>query len=571
MSANSFSDETIKKALLSGNYVSADDMAAAEAAVKKGRGTIAEYFLSSGVLTKDLIGQALAEQYGVPYADVNSYPPTREQVLKIPEEVARQYHAVLFREEKDSAIVATDAPTPEPLAEEKVEKEEKKAKKAKPAELAAVFKDILKKPVTIAYALPEDIEAAFVHYRKALETRFSAILKEQRRYAPELVDAIFEDALSYRTSDIHFEPQETEVVIRFRVDGVLQEAGRVPKQYYDNLLNRIKVQAQLRIDEHAAMQDGSIAYKENDRFVDMRVSISPTMNGEKVAVRILSAYVASFSLADLGLAPRDQKALTDAANRPFGMILVTGPTGSGKTTTLNALVKLMNTPDVNITTIEDPVEYRIPGVNQIQVNPRTNITFARGLRSIVRQDPDIILVGEIRDQETAEIAVNAALTGHILFSTFHSNDAPTAIPRILDMGVEPFLLASTLNLILAQRLVRKICEHCRVSYEMKSSQLAATFPAYARFIPEKTVTLYRGKGCPICGDTGYTGRTAIFEVVTITRELAELILSHPSTQQIWTLARKQGAKTLFDDGIEKVRSGVTTLEELQRVAEPPQE
>lgn len=562
---NNFDDATIKNALLSGNYVSAEDMAAADSAVKKGRGTLAEHFLSQGLLTKDLIGQAMAEYYGVPYADVNSYPPTRELALRIPEEIARQYHAVVFRENKSAATVATDMPVAKALAEGK------KGKKVKALSLAAFFKGILKKPVTIAYGLPEDIEAAFVHYRKALETRFTAILKEQHRYAPELVDAIFEDALSYRTSDIHFEPLEKEVVIRFRVDGVLQEAGRLPKQYYDNILNRIKVQAQLRIDEHAAMQDGSIAYKTDGQVVDLRVSIAPTMNGETIAIRILSAYVVGFSLSDLGLSPRDQKLLTDAATRPFGMILVTGPTGSGKTTTLNVLLKMMNTPDLNITTIEDPVEYRIQGANQIQVNPRTNITFARGLRSIARQDPDIILVGEIRDQETAEIAVNAALIGHILLSTFHANDAPTAIPRLLDMGVEPFLLASTLNLIIAQRLVRKICEHCRVSQEIKPAALAKIFPAYRRFFPEKTITLYRGKGCNMCGDTGYAGRTAIFEVVTITHELADLILTRPSTRQIWELARQQGARTIFEDGIEKVKSSITTLEELQRVAEPPEE
>jgi type II secretory ATPase GspE/PulE/Tfp pilus assembly ATPase PilB-like protein len=239
------------------------------------------------------------------------------------------------------------------------------------------------------------------------------------------------------------------------------------------------------------------------------------------------------------------------------MILVTGPTGSGKTTTLYAVLKVLNQPGVNITTIEDPVEYKILGTNQIQVNPQTNLTFAKGLRSIVRQDPDIILVGEIRDLETAEIAVNAALTGHLLLSTFHANDAATSIPRLLDMGVEPFLLASTLELILAQRLVRKICENCRTSYPHSSS-----------YFPEKTVTLYKGKGCKNCSNTGFKGRTAIFEFIEINDAMEDLILKHPSSREIWELAQKNGAQSLFADGLEKVKSGLTTLEELLRVARP---
>jgi type IV pilus assembly protein PilB len=246
------------------------------------------------------------------------------------------------------------------------------------------------------------------------------------------------------------------------------------------------------------------------------------------------------------------------------MILVTGPTGSGKTTTLYSLIKLLNTPDINITTIEDPVEYKIPGINQIQVNSRTDITFAKGLRSIARQDPDIILVGEVRDKETAEIAVNAALTGHLLLSTFHSNDAATAIPRLLDMGIEPFLMASTLELIIAQRLVRRICETCRTSYEEKFVGRNAV----ARNYFSAGVTLYKGKGCPACNGLGYRGRTAIFEFIAISREMKDLIMGRPSTEEIWSLARKGGSVSIFEDGVKKVESGVTSLEELLRVAEP---
>ena len=252
------------------------------------------------------------------------------------------------------------------------------------------------------------------------------------------------------------------------------------------------------------------------------------------------------------------------------MILTTGPTGSGKTTTLYALLKIVNSPDVNITTIEDPVEYKVLGVNQIQVNRETNLTFAKGLRSIVRQDPDIILVGEIRDKETAEIAVNAALTGHLLYSTFHANDAATAIPRLLDMGIQPFLLASTLEIIVAQRLVRKICDHCRHSVTKSGKDFnTPQLRALNKYFGSKTTTFYEGKKCGACGDTGYKGRTAIFEFILITPEMQNLILHAPSAQEIWKLARKEGSKTLFEDGIEKVKTGVTTVEELLRVAEPP--
>ena len=301
----------------------------------------------------------------------------------------------------------------------------------------------------------------------------------------------------------------------------------------------------------------------------MRVSVIPVLDGEKITIRLLAEYVKGFTFSDLGVSGKDQEVFMSAAKKPFGMILVTGPTGSGKTTTLYALLKMLNNPAVNITTIEDPVEYKIPGVNSIQVNPQTNLTFAKGLRSIVRQDPDIILVGEIRDLETAEIAVNAALTGHLLFSTFHANDAATAIPRLLDMGVEPFLMASTLELVIAQRLVRKICDQCRVSFTPKAEELDKTFPDTKKFFPKSLPTLYKGKGCKNCGNTGYKGRTAIFEFIEVRGEMRELILKRPSTQEIQELARKNGSLSLFDDGLEKVKNGITTIEELLRVAMPP--
>jgi len=546
-----FEDTTIKQTLLKENYLTEEDIKRADEFAKTHRASFVEYLLQENLITKDLLGQAVAESHNVPYADLNSEPALPEQIQKIPEEIAKKYNVILLKEEKNSITVTTDNP--------------------KNAELLPSLKKLFAvKKINIAYSLTEDITASFVHYQKPLETRFSKIIGNNGRVAPELLEEIFADALVFHASDIHFEPQQQDVLVRFRVDGVLHEAGRIPKEYYENILNRIKVQSRLRIDEHFSAQDGSLRYECKETIVDLRTSVVPTIEGEKVVLRVLAAYVQGLSLGHLGLSLAHQKLLETAAQKPFGMILVTGPTGSGKTTTLYTLLKLVNNPGVNITTIEDPVEYKMLGVNQIQVNSQTNLTFAKGLRSIVRQDPDIILVGEIRDNETAEIALNAALTGHLLYSTFHANDAATALPRLLNMGIEPFLLASTLEVIVAQRLVRKICEHCKHSVarlvkNFETPQLKATIP----YLKSTDITLYEGKKCGACGHTGYKGRTAIFEFIQITPQMQNLILRSPSTQEIWKLARKEGAKSLFEDGIEKVKAGITTLEELLRVAEPP--
>lgn len=543
-------DKKVTEILLAGDYVASEDIEKGKEFARLHHSSLLEYLVTAGLITNDILGQAIAESFGVSYGDLNSNQPSREQVLKIPEDIAVRYHVVLFKEEEGRVTVATDSPEESHLR----------------GELEKIFPG---KEIVVVYSLTDDILAALVHYRKTLETRFAKIIAGEKRVAPEIIEEIFEDALAYRASDIHFEPQEKEVVIRFRVDGVLHEAGRIPKEYYENILNRVKVQSRLRIDEHFSAQDGALRYPRSDRVVDMRVSVVPTLDGEKIAIRILAEYVRAFTLADLGLSPHDQELILAASKKPFGMILVTGPTGSGKTTTLYALLKLLNRPEVNITTIEDPVEYKIVGVNQIQVNPQTNLTFAHGLRSIIRQDPNIILVGEIRDRETAEIAVNAALTGHLLLSTFHANDAATAIPRLLDMAVEPFLLASTLELVIAQRLVRRICESCRVSYEEEQSNLERIFRGAPHYFPHRTVTLYRGQGCTACSGSGFRGRTAVFEFIPITRELQDLILKNPTSREIGELARKEGAHSLFEDGIEKVKNGLTTLEELLRVAVPP--
>src|SRR3989338_2188823 len=542
-------DQKIGAILLKGDYITESDLKKADDYAAVNQVSIIDYLITEQLISFDLLGQALAEFFKVPYADLNSNIPPAAKVLKIPENIARKHRLVLFSQEAKSVIIASDDPTNKEILKE-VEK---------------IFPN---KKITLAYSLPQDIDNIFVNYRQPLSTRFAQIIKMQTRVAPEILEEIFEDAVLYRASDIHFEPQAMEVIIRFRIDGVLQEAGRIKKGYYENILNRIKVQAHLRTDEHLAAQDGSIHFVKNERIIDFRVSIIPIIEGEKIVMRLLSEYVKAFALADLGLNALHQKLIKEASQKPFGMILVTGPTGASKTTTLYAVLKILNHIDINITTIEDPIEYRIAGLNQIQVNLQTNLTFAKGLRSIVRQDPDVILVGEIRDNETAEIAVNAALTGHLLLSTFHANDAATAIPRLLDMGIEPFLLASTMEVLIAQRLVRKVCQSCRHSYSVSLTELSKTFPLAQRYF-SKNNTIYKGKGCNVCNQTGYKGRVAIFEFITITPKMKELILTNPYTQRIWELATKEGAQTLFEDGLIKVKQGETTIEELLRVAAPP--
>lgn len=546
-------DKKISEILVKQSYLAPEDLKKAEDAIKGKNIPLVAYLLEEGFVSKDLLGQAIAEFFGVVYMDLNSIRPSREQVMKIPEDIAKKFRVVFATENESGVVIATDNPM---ILTSK--------------NLGVVMKKYLKaKSITVGYSLPDDIDGLLVYYRQALEARFIKIIKESEKVAPQIIDEIIQDALIYRASDVHFEPQAKEVLIRFRIDGMLQEVGRISKEYYENILNRIKVQAKLRLDEHASAQDGAIRFlRDEGQIIDMRVSIVPTLDGEKIVIRILFSYVRSLNLNDLGFSPEDQKIFMTAAKKPFGMIMIVGPTGSGKTTTLYALLKILNRPEVNITTIEDPVEYRIANINQIQVDARTNLTFAKGLRSIVRQDPNIILVGEVRDNETADIAVNAALTGHLLLSTFHSNDAATAIPRLLDMKVEPFLLASTLELIVAQRLVRRVCEECRYSYMEDNDSLLKKYPDLKKYLKGERTTLYKGKGCNACNHTGYQGRTAIFELIPISQEIEALIMKNPASKEVWELARKEGAHSMFEDGLDKVQNGVTSLEELLRVASP---
>lgn len=543
--------ESLKKILLAESYISKEDSAAAEKDSTTGDEYVL-YLTSHGLLTPTLLGQAIAEAYKLPFADLPAHPAPKESSTLIPEATARQLRIVIAKQDEQTVQIATDSP-------EKIDPQ-------------AIKKLFPGHKLSLAYTLPEYINASFTSYVQPLDTRFSKIVEANNRVAPEIVDEIIKDALHYQASDIHFEPSATGALVRFRVDGTLREAGEIPREYYDNVLNRIKVESGMRIDEHLAAQDGAMQRHGDGFTADLRVSLVPTVEGEKVVMRVLGSYVQSFTLADIGLNDAHREIVNKAIAKPFGMILTVGPTGSGKTTTLYSLLKLLNEPDVNITTIEDPVEYKMKGINQIQVRENGNITFAKGLRAIVRQDPDIILVGEIRDQETAEISVNAALTGHLLLSTFHANNAATAMPRLIDMGIEPFLLSSTLDVIIAQRLVRKICTNCRYSLPAEEAMAELAFgTAVAKKYFKRGDNVYAGKGCTVCNGSGYKGRTALYEIIEVTAEMQELMLHSPSTQEIEKLARSQGSLPMFDDGMQKVKDGTTTIREVLRVVDLPKE
>lgn len=551
----SYTNEELQALLVDQGYLSKENFDQALKDSEQVGIALYNYLFQKNYISKDILGQAYAESLGVPYADLNSNPVNvlaeNEEGVVLDQTILEEYRVVIFIQNKKEITFATDDPKKEGLK--------------------AVLKPLVgRRKMKIAYSLSDDIDATLVHFRKPMQEILDLAIENGAHIASSLIHTLFEEAFARRASDIHLEPYKEDIHIRFRIDGKLVFMGKLPTNRYDNVLNRLKVLADMRIDEHFKAQDGSIHYDEQDLSIDLRISIIPILHGEKVVIRVLSQYVQDYSLIDLGLSPGNQALLNASSSKPFGMIIVTGPTGSGKSTTLYSLLKSINRSDINVTTIEDPIEYKMPGINQIQVNQDKQLTFASGLRSIVRQDPDIILVGEIRDEETAEIAVNAALTGHLLLSTFHANDSVTAIPRLLDMGVEPFLLSSTLDLLIAQRLVRKISEQHKVGYETTGKEIEKLYPGVGKFFPKtKKITLYKPHDSN--ADGAYYGRTAIFEVVQMTTELKNLILTNPSANEIWKVALKNpGTKTLFEDGLEKVKQGVTSLEELLRVAKPPE-
>lgn len=544
-------ESEILKSLIDNKYITEE--VATEAIEKYDRNTIIDNLIAKKVVNKDLIGQSIAESLGLKYFDLNSEALSSDALKILPADVILSNRIIIFKVVDRKLYITTD-------------------NVRELDEITTNINSMLPKvEIEYFYSLTEDIDEVLLKFKAPFQERVDEILNSGLDFTNKFIDELFNEAIDLRASDIHFEPQPNKVLIKVRIDGLLRELANLPLGVYENILNRIKVLSNIRLDQKFKTQDGAIRFFNNKIEVDLRISIIPILDGQKVVVRILSNYTKDLNIKDLGFSNDNFQKLEKAYKKTVGMVLTTGPTGSGKTTTLYSIIKTIIKPEINITTIEDPVEYRIPGINQIQVNLDNDITFAKGLRSMVRQDPNVMLVGEIRDLETAEIAVNAALTGHLLLSTFHANDAATAIPRLIDMGIEPFLLASTLNLIVAQRLTRKICDSCRVSQEYTLKQLEEIFPLSKDYFKDEKIRLYKGKGCQKCNMTGYKGRIGIFELIEVTDSIQDLITIKATSTEIWRAAVQEGAKSFFDDGIEKVKAGLTTIEEVLRVAPPPVE
>lgn len=518
---------------------------------------LVEAFIESGVLTEDQLGAIIASYYNVPYVSLSKESIPEDVAHIIPDKVARRQKAIAFARNEGEVKVALDDPTNKTI-------------------LALVARKTSLR-VTAYYASEKEIEGTIALYQKALQKTIDELLHEYVEQATlykgdlpiiRVVDELINAAYNNRASDVHIEPEEKTSLIRFRIDGVLQDVLRVPREIHERIISRIKVLSNLRTDEHLSAQDGKMTAKLENEDLDIRVSILPVTQGEKAVLRLLSSHQREITLSDLGMNPTDLQKLTNAFNRSYGMILSTGPTGSGKTTTIYSILRILNTREKNIMTIEDPVEYRIGGANQVQVNAKTNLTFANGLRSILRQDPNVIFVGEIRDSETAGIAVNAALTGHLVLSTLHTNDAATAIPRLTDMKVEPFLVASTVNVIVAQRLVRAICSSCKTEDKIQLTEISKHFPAdlVKKYFGEgPTTVVHKGIGCKICRQTGYVGRLGLFEVLEVSKSIRKLISEKADSDVIAQAARSEGMKTMLEDGLEKVAEGSTTIDEIIRV------
>ncbi len=536
------------------------------------------------VSTEDLTS-AKGTLLNIPFYNPNSKPITAEVLGLVPEPVARRYVLIPFEITSDGVLSVAMS---DPLDLQVVEFVERKSGKRVKTFISTP--DLINSAITDQYAqsLTSSVSAAVeeaspVEAKEELKdlNKVEEIIKE----APvaKIVSTLLEYAMKGRASDIHIEPQEEKTRIRYRIDGVLQERVVLPKKVHEALVSSIKILANLKIDEKRIPQDGRFSFKIGDSAVDLRVSTLPTVHGEKIVMRLLPKAGSAPTLGDLGLRGMGLKVFEENITRPNGIVLITGPTGSGKTTTLFGALSKINSPKVNIVTLEDPVEYQIPGVNQVQINPVAGLTFASGLRSFLRQDPNVIMVGEIRDSETAGLAIQAALTGHLVFSTLHTNSSAGALPRLLDMGAETFLLASSMNAIVAQRVCRKICDHCRQEYDAPDllvQNLKAVLgnlvnakslaPEEVKDITElsaKKIKLYKGKGCNECGDSGYKGREGIFEVLSVSEKIGKLILERSPSNEIEKVALADGMISMKQDGYLKAMEGITTIEEVLRVAQ----
>lgn len=557
-------DILFKQGLLNANQLSSLKLEA----VNSGK-TVEQIILAHQLVPPQKIASARAQLLGVPFINLEGKAISTEVLDLLPEAVALRYRIIPFDKKGDKVFVAMA----DPLDLQIIQFIEKKS-------------GLFVKPYL---AMADDITKTINDlYSQNLSTEVTSALKEVSSFqvpveeekiedkaqiikeAPvaNIISQLLDYAVRSRASDIHIEPEDDKTRVRYRIDGILHEKVILPRVVHDALISRIKILSSLKIEEKRLPQDGRFSYTSGKSIFDLRVSTVPTIYGEKVVMRLLPKTSIAPTLQELGLRGTAMKNLEFQITRPHGIILICGPTGSGKTTTLYSILTRLSTTRVNILTIEDPVEYQIPGANQIQANPQIGLTFAMALRSFLRQDPNIMLVGEIRDNETADLAIQAALTGHEVFSTLHTNTASGSLPRLLDMGIEPFLIASSINCIVGQRILRKICPHCRMSFTPPPEVVENIKRVLGKYIStNKPLVLYKGKGCSQCGNVGYLGRVGIFEVLPVSQKIMRLILERASADDIEKEAVSEGMLTLKQDGYMKVLEGVTTLEEVLRVAE----
>lgn len=515
---------------------------------------LGDALLREGYITEQQLIEALEFQLGIPHINILQYPIEQDVIQLVPRELAKRHQALPFRKDGNKLYVAMADPMDYFAIEE--------------IRMATGFqivpgiatKDALFRMITKYYDLQESIEEVLDDFSPEEEIEESGITDDDSPIV-RMVNQIITNAVAQRASDIHFDPQETEVAVRYRVDGILKTERSLPKYMQNTLTARIKIMGNLDITENRIPQDGRIKMHVNFRPIDIRLSTLPSVYGEKIVMRILDISSSLGQLDKVGFSEENLETFKSMIEKPNGIVLVTGPTGSGKSSTLYAALNHLNREEVNIITIEDPVEYQLQGVNQVQVKEEVGMTFASGLRSILRQDPDIIMIGEIRDQETAEIAIRASLTGHLVLSTLHTNSATAALTRLIDMGIEPFLISSSLTGVVGQRLVRRVCRDCARKEEPTSREIEIF-----RNAGLEIETIQRGAGCSSCGMTGYRGRLAIHEVLLIDDHIKELIMQQSSFVEIQNYVKEKGMKFLLDDGLAKVTQGLTTTEEVLRVA-----
>ncbi len=553
-------EDFFKKILVDSELISQNDFDLAKKEAEEKKQKIQDVLIEKELISDEQLSKLIADETGFPAVNLEKTKIDREILDIVPEIVAKKQKIIVFERTKEGLKAAMS--DPENL-EIKEFIERKTGEKVIPY-----------------YTSERNIISVLKYYKKEIKEEFEEIIgksleefKKTETKAPQslpiikIVELILNYGYENRASDIHLEPYVNKTVLRYRIDGVLHDVLALPREIRDFLVSRIKILSKLRTDEHQTSQDGHFFFQSSEAKVDVRVSVVPIEEGEKIVMRLLTERARRFELEGLGFQSKDLETLKKNIKKPWGMILTTGPTGCGKTTTLYAVLKILNTREVNICTIEDPVEYDIEGINQIQVNPKTNLTFLEGLKAIIRQDPNIIMVGEIRDPETSQLAINAAMTGHLVLSTFHATDAATVLVRLVDMGTEPFLITSTINLIISQRLVRKICPKCIESVEVTASEVSELLSqelAGKLLKGKDKIRIFKGRGCSLCQKTGYLGRIGIYEALEMTGPIKDLVMQKANAVQIKTKAQELGMTTMIEDGLKKIEEGITTLEEVLR-------